>query len=384
VSAADATGAQTAPTTAAPSLARTLAAFGRRAAAQWPAILQRSECEFADGPGYADVPGRPPRDVRALNDAIEIAAAFGGAVPVQAKDDLVRRLQSYQNPVDGMPFDPLRPSPPTGPDSLRDSDGVYAILSTGYALGCLGAHFVHPVRTVHEFRPGGLRQTLAALPWQRKAWRAGSWIDAIGTALWINQRHFGLAGPVAPLLEWLDTNCHPHTGLWGEATPEEGWLQPVNGFYRLTRGTYAQFARPVPHPESALDTILAHIRLNDGFVARNVNACNLLDVIHPLWWLRQQCDHRRDETLRFAAAQIPAIIGRWVDGQGFAFAAGGPPGMRGTEMWLATLYTAAEVLGLSGELGYVPQGVHRLQPLAEPGGRGGSASGAFTAPASGT
>ncbi len=369
MNAAEAPRAPAAPTVAESALAHSLAAFGRRAAAQWPAILQRSEVAFADGPGYVDVPGRPSRRVRALNDAIEIAAAFGAVVPVQAKGELVRRLQSYQNPVDGMPFDPLQPPPPTGLDALRDTEGVYMILSTGYALGCLGAHFPHPVRTVHEFPPEALQQTLAALPWQRNAWLAGSWIDAIGTALWLNQRHFGLAGPVAPLFDWLDGNCRAHTGLWGESTTKEGWLQPVNGFYRLTRGTYAQFARPVPHPEAALDTILAHIRQNDGFVARNVNACNLLDVIHPLWLLRQRSDHRRDDALQFMAAQIPAIIGRWVDGQGFAFAAGGPPGLQGTEMWLATLYTAADALGLAGELGYEPKGVHRLPRLADSDGR---------------
>jgi hypothetical protein len=345
-------------------LAAALASFGRRVAAQWPAILERSAASLPDGASYVDVPGMPPRGLRALNDAIEIAAAFGAVPPRHPKDEWVRRLRSCQNPADGMPFDPLRPRPPTGPRALDSAHGVYIILSTGYALECLGAHFAQPVRVVHDLSPETLRRLLDALPWQRNAWTCGGWIDAIGTALWMNQRHFGLTGAVSALFDWLDAKCSPTTGLWGEATAEEGWLQPVNGFYRLTRGSYAQFARPLPHPQPALDTILAHIALNEGFVTRNVNACNLLDTIHPIWLLLQQTGHRRDEALRFVASQIPAITGRWVDGAGFAFAAGGPPSLQGTEMWLATLYIAADALGLAAELGYSPKGVHRLRPPA--------------------
>ncbi|MEP7183245.1 MAG: acyltransferase [Betaproteobacteria bacterium] len=356
--------ASVAPAIVSPSLAATLAAIGRRAAAQWPEILKRSEIAFADGPGYTDVPGMAPRGLRGLNDAIEIAAAFGAVPPVQSKDELIGRLQSYQNPADGMPFDPLLPRPPTGANALDSAHGVYIILSTGYALECLGAHHAQPIRVVHDLPPNALRRILDALPWQKRAWTCGGWIDAIGTALWFNQRHFKLTGPVAPLFEWLDARCHAHTGLWGESTPDEGWLQPVNGFYRLTRGTYAHFGRPVPYPEIALDSVLAHIAQNEGFAARNVTACNLLDTIHPLWLLQQQTDHRRDEALAFVRAQIPAIAARWVDGQGFAFAAGGPPSLQGTEMWLATLYVAADALGLASELPYAPKGVHWLRPPA--------------------
>lgn len=92
---------------------------------------------------------------------------------------------------------------------------------------------------------------------------------------------------------------------------------------------------------------------------KNVNACNVLDVVHPLWMLAQETNHRRQEILAFMEAQITLITSRWVDGKGFAFAPGQSPGLQGTEMWLSIMYLAADALGASSELGYTPRGVHR-------------------------
>jgi hypothetical protein len=150
--------------------------------------------------------------------------------------------------------------------------------------------------------------------------------------------------------------------LWGESTAEQGWLQPVNGFYRLTRGTYAHFGLPVPNVEAAVDTILAHVRLNGGFEAHNVNACNVLDVVHPLWLCLQQTDHRRAEALRLIERQVELIPTRWQAGAGFGFAPADVPGLQGTEMWMSILYIGADALGLAEHLSYVPRGVHWLRP----------------------
>lgn len=138
----------------------------------------------------------------------------------------------------------------------------------------------------------------------------------------------------------------------------------MNGFYRLTRGTFALFGLPVPHPQAAIDTVLAHTRCNDDFVTRNVNACNCLDVIHALWLCQRQTDYRRADVQRVLSRQIGLISGRWVDGEGFGFAAGDPPSLRGTEMWLAAIHTAAAALGHESELDFAPRGVHRLRHAA--------------------
>lgn len=341
--------------------------FGENAAAQWPDVLKRCETRWNGLPDYVDTPDKPARNVarsvRPLNDAIEIAAAFGGLPPIQSRSELIARLQACQDPDNGMPFDPLQP----GCEQYRhapmtEGNTIYMVLSVGYALACLGSQFKQPLQAVHEMPIAELRQRLTALPWQTGAWGAGAWVDAFGTALWMNRHYFGLDGPIAPLFEWLAEACKPYTGLWGDATREQGWLQPVNGFYRLTRGSYCHFGLRVPHPEAAVDTILAHIRLNGGFEDKNINACNLLDTIHPFWLLLQQTSHRRDEMMRFIERQIPLMLARWVDGQGFGFAPSDSPGLQGSEMWLSVIYIAADALGMADALGYSPKGVHWLRP----------------------
>ena len=350
-----------APTTS----AQRLRAFGQHVAVQWADVLKRSESIVNGEPAYVNAPGAPTPIFRPNCDAIEIAALFGEVPPLRTKDEWIRILQSAQDKATGMPLDPWQPPSPDVPlQRLGDGNTTYQILSIGYALECLGTHFTQPIRVVQDMSVDALRANLAALPWRERAWGAGAWVDAFGTALWMNRQHFDLHGPIAPLFDWLREHCKPHTGLWGESRSEDGWLQPVNGFYRLTRGTYAHFGLPVPHAESAIDTILTHTRLNGGFETTNVNACNVLDVVHPLWLCMQQTDHRRAEIERLIARQMELIPMRWVDGAGFGFAPSDMPGLQGTEMWLAVVYIAADALGLAGELAYVPKGVHWLRPPA--------------------
>lgn len=345
-----------------PTLAQRLRGFGERVAAQWPAVLQRAEVEAADGTrSHADALAGP---LRPLCDAVEIAAMFGAVPALAPAGEFVQRLQAAQDPGTGLVC-----GMPEQPALLGVAPARYLMLATGHALECLGARLQHPVHCIATMSADELRRLLAALPWARQAWSAGDWVDAIATAIRFNQRHHGLApGLVAPLFDWLNAHALRHTGLWGEATAEQGWLQPVNGFYRVTRGSYAAFGLPLPHPESAIDTVLAHARLNGGFRAGPaLDACNVLDVVHPLWLAGRQTAHRRDDIVRLLEALLAAIPQRWHDDAGFAFApaadAGTPagrPGLQGTEMWLAIAFTAAAALGLEGELGFVPRGIHRL------------------------
>jgi len=96
---------------------------------------------------------------------------------------------------------------------------------------------------------------------------------------------------------------------------------------------------------------------------RAYTACNLLDTIHPLLLCLRQTDHRRAEAEAIARAVIARAGDRWIDGEGFPFADGQAGSLQGTEMWLSVVHLAAKLLGLETAFAFVPQGVHRTEPV---------------------
>lgn len=354
----------------APALKRTahdpLGRFDDRVRNQWADVVQRCRVDHPIDT-YLDSPGAPPTS-RALCDAVEIAASFDGINDVQESigaDALIDRLQSTQDPVTGLFLDPAEGCPE---DPLRWQIGKefhhYGVLSVGYALECLGAAPTHPVRVVEDLAEEALLSRLDGLSWRELAWPAGSWVDFWGTAVYLNRRHHGSTKNLETLLGWLDTRLDRRSGMWGGPHADWGWLMPVNGFYRLTRGTFAQFGLPLPELEATIDTVVAHCRHNRWFSERNRTACNVLDVVHPLWLAAKQTDYRRPELRTQAAALLTRTVEHWVDGEGFAFESGRPTGLQGTEMWLSIVYLLADYLGESDGLSWRPRGVHRLAPAA--------------------
>ncbi|MGW3572088.1 acyltransferase [Streptomyces sp. NPDC000941] len=334
--------------------------FAARAREQAPDVLARCR----DGDTWTDRPGAA-RTVRSVCDAVEIADVLLG-VPPPGSDgaELAERLRSLQDPDTG-----LVPEYGAGPPSLADDTAMYHILSVGYALDLLGSGFAHPVRAVQDLAPAELMDRLDKLPWRTEAWRSGHWVDGLGTAVLRDLDGFGLRAPAAEaLFGWLLTRADPGHGLWGAPGAADRWRQPVNGFYRATRGTFAQFGLPLPYPERTVDTVLAHSRDPAFFGPDRGDACDVLDVIHPLWLCARQTGHRIAEGRDWARGQLERLLGRWQDGAGFSFALepGGRaphvPGLQGTEMWLAIAWLLADHLGVSDALGYRPRGVHRPEP----------------------
>ncbi|MFG2589674.1 DapH/DapD/GlmU-related protein [Streptomyces sp. NPDC048438] len=331
--------------------------FARRAREQAGEVLGRCR---ADG-SWADRPGAAPT-VRAVCDAVEIAdLLLGGPPPGEDRDALVERLRSLQDPETGLVPEFGRPAP-----SLDDHAAMYHVLCVGYALELLGSHFAHPVRAVTELPAERLVERLDGLPWRTEAWRSGNWVDGVATAL-----HF--ASPTASpqteaLFGWLLTRADPRHGLWGAPDAKEGWRQPVNGFYRTSRGSFAQFGLPVPYPERTVDTVLTHSLDPAWFGPDRGTACDVLDVIHPLWLCARSTGHRAGEGRDWARGQLERVLTRWQDGAGFSFALepGERPdrlaGLQGTEMWLAVTWLLADHLGAGEALGYRPRGVHRPEP----------------------
>lgn len=139
----------------------------------------------------------------------------------------------------------------------------------------------------------------------------------------------------------------------------------MNGYYRATRGSFAQFGIPVPRPEATVDTVLAHTRDGRFFGDGRGTACDVLDVVHPLWLCGAQTRYRRADVHAWARHRLDSALDAWRQGAGFAFSpvptvgTEHQPSLMGTEIWLAIVWLLADVLGESGALGYTPRGVHR-------------------------
>ncbi|MBX5187926.1 acyltransferase [Rhizobium sp. NZLR3b] len=331
-----------------------LVRLGQKAQEQWPDILACWKTPEAYESLEADGIRRPA--IRHLCDAIEIAAGFGHLPPDINQSETVQLLQNLQEREAGL-F-PEEHSRLHGGSLREDPKALYNVLAVGYALELLGSSPRNPVHAV-ELGAKELDEWLSALPWSTLAWQAGSVVDAIGTAMYFNAKYFGIRQSRQELFEWLSRHANSVSGLWGEPTALEGWLQPVNGFYRLTRGTYAQFGVALPHPYASLETVHLNYRNHKGFAAQKYNACNLLDTIHPLLLIARQTDYRRAEGEAIARNLISRALDRWRDGEGFPFADGGEPSLQGTEMWLSVIHLAADFLSLSDRFAFVPKGVHR-------------------------
>ncbi|MFE7843272.1 acyltransferase [Streptomyces sp. NPDC057474] len=353
-----------------------LARFADTARAQAADILDRCW----NGDHYTDHPGAAPT-VRAHCDAVEVADLLLGSAPEHLTPRAhIDRLTTLQDQETGLVPELGERLPPMDADGFTgEGPALYHVLSVGYALDLLGAPFPQPIYAVTDMTARQLIARLDRLPWQDGAWTAGAWIDSWATAAHWNLRHpdsVGLApGTLEALFGWLLTRADPWTGMWGNPSVTAGRLQVVNGYYRLTRGSFAQYGVPVPHPERVVDAVLDHARDTRYFGAGRENACNVLDVAHPLWLCTRQLgggggsddSYRSAEIRRWAEQQLTAVLTRWQAGRGFGFGPGtagpGPePGLQGTEMWLAIVWLLADLLGRSDQLGCRPRGVHRPEP----------------------
>lgn len=346
---------QTATRDAAAALAR----LGERARAELPDVLAR----YREGGEYIsrEADGQVRRSARHRNDAIELAAGFDTLPEGMDREETLAELQAMQDPETGLFPDPHRPVP-AGTALREDGLALYNVLSVGYAIEVLGGQPLHRVAAVELDAPD-LCDWLEGLTWRERAWGAGAAVDAIGTALYFNARYFSTGRARETLFGWLALKQDRATGLWGSPTADEGLLQPVNGFYRLTRGTYAQFGLPVPNAERAIDSVLLNYRNYSGFTGPTYTACNLLDTIHPLLLCLRQTDHRRAEAEAIARAVIGRAEERWMPGEGFAFADGQAASLQGTEMWLSVVHLSAELLGMAEAFAFVPRGVHRTRAV---------------------
>ena len=346
------------------SLEAKLARFGQKAGGELDALLSGYQAKTKDaGLIYLNQKGEKKR-VRPWCDATEIAAMFGRVAPGFTKAEWITRLREFQDRVTGVvpehiPADgQFNDAAPADPDDTR----FYNTMAVSYALETLGSTLAHPVAVASAIAVPRLRKKLERLPWKDRAWHAGDWVDCYSSSVLSDALYFDRRPPLKELFAWLDKKCDPMTGMWGLWSAESRWQHPVNGFYRLTRGTYAQYGMPVPHPEKAIDTILAHMTDRVFFNGKTDDACHVLDVVHPLWLCRKQTAHRRDEIEAWVAKRLPKVMAHWQTKRGFDFVvARHDASLQGTEMWLSIVYLMADLLGSAAALGYKPRGVHRVE-----------------------
>lgn len=349
------------------SLEKKLARFGARVGDELDALLKAYQVKSrqAGGVAYVNERGGKKR-LRPWCDATEIAAMFGRVAPGYTAAEWITRLRDFQDDATGLApehvLEDARLNGPLVPADNPDGAWRYNTMALNYALECLGSNLARPVANAAAITPARLRRQLAGLPWADRAWHCGDWVDCYASSLLPNAKYFGHRPPLKTLFAWLDAKCDPATGLWGSATADTRLLQPVNGFYRLTRGTYAQYGRALPHAERAIDSILTHAGDRAFFSPDQENACNVLDVVHPLWLCLRQTDHRRSEAEAWVAKRLPRVLEAWVPRRGFDFQVERrAPSLQGTEMWLSIAWLMAELLGVAPALGYRPRGVHRIE-----------------------
>ena len=149
----------------------------------------------------------------------------------------------------------------------------------------------------------------------------GATVDTLGTALMWNLRHFPAQGSrtaVDAFLGGLLVRCRRDSGLWSPSRAADGLLQAVNGYYRAVRGARSRSSGCRCRTRSGSSTRCWRTPPTSGISGPAAHtACNVLDVAHPLWLARRQSAHRAKEVTAWAAGQVDAIIGQWVDGQGF-------------------------------------------------------------------
>lgn len=243
--------------------------------------------------------------------------------------------------------------------AMQVDDISYEVLSISYALEVLGEKISFPYESATRMSGESLASWLEGMDWNSHVWHIGHLIDCLSTAYYENIIHFNRDEDIKTLFDYLDKSVNKETGLWGNAQLHEC----VNGFYRLTRGSYAQFSHDLPLPEKAIDTILEYSKDSDLFKGLSGTSCDVLDVIHPLWLCAKQSNYRRTEGKEWAVQWIRKILDNWDDGKGFSFdlLKHDNPTLMGTEMWLSILYLLCDYCGISHLLTYVPKGVHRLE-----------------------
>lgn len=302
-----------------------------KASKQLPEILQYYTA--ADKSGLmVNEPTQIP-NTRAQCDAVELASMLNYFFSDQEKQEKIKIIQERVTPkVD------------------------YDVLTTGYALEVLGAKPKAAFAQATEISDD-LPKWFHSLPFVENAWTVGAEIDHFATALYFNKRYYPKEyrlGSMEELVGLLAFSQSKNTGLWGS---EDNLHLAVNGFYRLARGSYAQFGVAIPQHEKIIDSVLNHSLQTE----ESGTACDVLDVIWPLWIFKTKLTKKQYFAARkWCMVQLDRMFESWCDNKGFSFELSKEyaPTLQGTEMWLSILWYLCDFMQEGSAKEFSPKGVH--------------------------
>jgi len=201
------------------------------------------------------------------------------------------------------------------------------------ALECLGAASAKPIAFLDPWRDADrLRRWLDERDWgERVAW-TGNEIMNVGTLLQYARDFHGdeAAGrAVDVMLDWLLTNhLDPETGVWGNLDMDD----PLSRSHAVQAAyhwwpLFFYDARPIPHLERAIDTVLTTQNPAGGFgcgvhnpaAPDKSSACEDIDSIDPLCRMMQLTDYRRHDIEAALRRAVPWVLTNRMEDGGFVF-----------------------------------------------------------------
>ncbi len=275
-------------------------------------------------------------------------------------------LNSFQDPETGSYLVPEIVSSPLSSDAHdREHLLMHACAHILPALDALGARPRYALSFAHRFLDEGvLDEWLSRRDWTR-AWIEGNNLLFVGQFLLHVARQEGrreAEGAVRRLMEWLDREVDPNTGLWGT----QGFCTLhdalYGGYHQLL--LYFYLRHPFPHLEALVRSVLSLQHFDGGFHAyRGGGTCQDVDAIDVLVNAYKRRPSQRRQIRRALRRAQGEVAGRQVESGGFVdrhhqgfshmgmtatFAPAGEANMFSTWFGVHTLLLIDEVLGPRG------------------------------------
>lgn len=198
-------------------------------------------------------------------------------------------------------------------DRVVEMSGTYLSFQVCGALEAINRLPIYPFR-FYEFtiRKGAISKYIEdKFPWNHSPWGAGGWIDSIATMLRMNikmgYKEYQL--PLDEMIEWLQKNQNPKTGLWGNLDSPKVLTGLVNGGYHILRGTLFQMNMNIPYPERIIDACINVYKENDYFKPGHGEGCHELDLFDLMLQASKYSQaYKKEEISRICEERFSEIL----------------------------------------------------------------------------